>query len=207
MADFGIVAEPRTIVGKKVKQLRLQGLVPAVMYGKEEPVNLQLDDRKLREIFRAGAKDAQIDLTIGGEKKMVIVRELQRHVLRGDLLHVDFLEISATDMIAAEVTVVLVDVAPVLTVEQGMISQLLQTVEVESIAANMVGEIEVSLSSMATATDTILVKDMVAPEGIVFTTDPDTMVARFRAAAVVEEVVEEGIDSGAAPAAAEDSAE
>lgn len=91
MSDFSISAEPRTVTGKHVSKLRREDVIPAVVYGKGiEPTLIQFDGQPLRALFRAGAKTEQIALTVDGKTHNVVVKELQRHVTRGDLVHIDF---------------------------------------------------------------------------------------------------------------------
>ena len=94
MSEYKVTAELRTVVGKGVNNLRLAGITPGVVYGKDsEPVAIQTNARELAAVFRAGGKDQQIELTIGDQSQMVIVQELQRHITRGDFIHIDFLRI------------------------------------------------------------------------------------------------------------------
>lgn len=92
MSDFNISAEPRTIIGKHVKKLRREDIVPGVIYGKEfEPIHIQFEGMPLRALFRAGAKTEQITVTVDGKSYQTVVKELQRHVTRGDLMHLDLM--------------------------------------------------------------------------------------------------------------------
>lgn len=91
MSEYKVTAELRTVVGKGVKKLREQGLTPGILYGGDgESIAIQTNEHDLAAVFRAGGKDEQIELVIGDESQMVIVQELQRHVTRGDFVHIDF---------------------------------------------------------------------------------------------------------------------
>ena len=210
MADFAIVAEPRTVSGKKVKNLRKQGIVPAVMYGKGEPAtSVQLNERELRSVFRRGGNSAQIDLVLEGETRMVVVQDMQRHITRGDILHVDFLEISATDVITSDAFFVLVGEAPVLVANPGRIAFVMREFEFESVASAMISEIEVDISLLKEVNDAIYVRDVNVPEGVKIMLEPDTMIARFEAQRIEEvaEVEEVEGEEGAAEAGDEEAAE
>ncbi len=92
MSDFNISAEPRTVVGKHVKKLRRQDIIPGVIYGKGvEPQHVQFAGMPLRALFRAGAKTEQITVTVDGTAHKTVVQELQRHLTRGDLMHLDLM--------------------------------------------------------------------------------------------------------------------
>ena len=94
MSQYKVTAEVRTIKGKGVKNLRLAGITPGVVYGKRsEPIAIQTSEHDLAAVFRAGGKNEQIELTIGDTTQTVIVQELTRHITRGDFIHVDFMRV------------------------------------------------------------------------------------------------------------------
>lgn len=192
MSEFRLAANPREVVGKKVKNLRNEGIVPAVVYGKSDPVNVQLSDREVRECFRKGGKDGFLTLDLNGGEHLVIVKDLQRHITRGDLLHIDFQEVSATDTITNEVILNFVGESA-LNTNTGGIIQLMQTVDVEMMVSQMISDIDVDISQMVNPEDVIRLSDIDWPEGMELSSvDPESTIARyeeFRSA--VEEEVEE----------------
>lgn len=95
MSDYAISAELRSVVGKKVKTLRANGITPAVIYGNGlDPIAIQLKEAELAAVFRAGGKNEQINVSVDGTTHTVVVQELQRHITRGDFIHVDFLTVA-----------------------------------------------------------------------------------------------------------------
>jgi large subunit ribosomal protein L25 len=105
---LNIAAEPRTVVGKQVKQIRREGLIPAIIYGQKEAVKIQLENLSLRRILRHAGSTNLVDISLGKSKRTVLVREVQSHVTRGDLLHVDFIEVDMKVVITAEAELVIV---------------------------------------------------------------------------------------------------
>ena len=100
MSDkFVLDAESRDVVGKKVKQLRRDGLVPAVIYGLGEPENVQLNALKATLALRDASSTEIFTLNLGGKQRRVIARDVQRHVVRRDLIHVDFQEVDENSTI------------------------------------------------------------------------------------------------------------
>ena len=94
MSQYKVTAERRTVVGKNVKDLRLAGITPGVVYGKGgEAIAIQTNTHDLAAVFRAGGKNEQIALTVDGQTETVIVKELQRHITRGDFIHIDFMRV------------------------------------------------------------------------------------------------------------------
>jgi large subunit ribosomal protein L25 len=186
-----ITAEPRTVVGKKVKQLRREGIIPAVIYGQEESVNIQLENLSLRRVLRQAGSTNLIDVSLGKSKRTVLVREIQSHVTRGDLLHVDFIEVDMKVMITAEAQLVAVGMSAPAAEGLGVATLALRAVEIESLPDALVSEIEVDLTQIETPDDVIYVRDLVTPEGVEILTDPETTVARFEYEKIVEEDEEE----------------
>jgi large subunit ribosomal protein L25 len=186
-----ITAEPRTIVGKKVKQLRRTGMIPAVIYGQKESVNIQLENLALRRLLRQAGSTHLIDVSLGKSKRIVLVREIQSHVTRGDLVHVDFIEVDMKVLIKAEADLVAVGESKPATEGLGVVTLALRSVEIESLPDALVSEIEVDLTRIQTPDDVIYVGDLVAPEGVMILTDPETTVARFEYEKLAEEEEEE----------------
>ena len=91
MAELFVEAEPRTITGKKVSQLRANGLVPVTVYGsKVEPMSLQIPYRPLQVVLMKAGGTSLIDIKVNGETHTVLAREVQRDVLKGTILHAEW---------------------------------------------------------------------------------------------------------------------
>jgi large subunit ribosomal protein L25 len=176
---LAIEAEPRTVIGKQVKQLRREGLIPAVIYGINDPVTIQLENKMLRRVLRRAGTTNLIDISFDGQKRTVLARQIQQHLTRGDLVHVDFQEVDLKVKITAEVSLVLVNHSPMMEAGQGSDVLALTTVEIEALPDDLIAEIEVDASQMTTADEPIYVADLVTPKGVVILTDPETAVARF----------------------------
>ena len=101
---FVIEAQSREIVGKKVSQLRRQGIIPVTVYGpKAQPVNLQVPYRPLQiALMKAGGTNL-IEINVGGKATSVLAREVQRDILRNDIMHVDFFAVDMTAKIRIDV--------------------------------------------------------------------------------------------------------
>lgn len=196
MSDHGktLAAEKRELVGKKVKRLRREGWLPAVMYGRRDPINIQLNTLQTYLALRDADDNALFDLQLEGESYKVFIRDTQRHVTRGDLLHVDFLEVDMDHAITAEVAIVLVGKHTVSTEIPGNISQLLYQIEVEAKPQDLISEIELDVSQIADPNDVLMVSDLVAPEGISILTEGEIAVAKFDIERIQEEEEDDGED-------------
>jgi large subunit ribosomal protein L25 len=195
---LAITAEPREITGKKVKQLRRVGLTPAVIYGASEPMNVQLDARTLRRVLRKSGGSNLIDVQLGADTRTVLARDIQQHVTRGDVMHVDFLEVDLKTAITGEAELVEVGVSAAMAEGTGTISFATRTIEIEALPEALVSEIEVDISLIVTTDDVITVADIKVPEGVVLLAEPDMTIASFvfDRAALEEEEDEEGLLEG-----------
>lgn len=192
MSDrYTINAEPRTVVGKKVKQLRREGWIPAVIYGQGDPVNIQLEAHDLFLTLRDAGTSHLIDLQLGGEKHTVLTREIQQHITRGDLIHVDFMEVSMTSTITAAADLVMVGESSTEGLGQGTVVLTVQSVDIECLPDDLVSEIEVDISKITTPNDLLYIKDLTPPKGVTILTDPEVVIARFAFESLAEEELEE----------------
>ncbi|MFL7837479.1 MAG: 50S ribosomal protein L25 [Candidatus Promineifilaceae bacterium] len=186
-----IVAEPRAVTGKKVKQLRREGVVPGVIYGQSEPVKIQMDVKPLRRALRVAGTGQLVEINVDGKGYTVLAREIQQHVTRRDIIHVDFLEVDMASTIRSEAALFSVGESPLTDTGEGIIAQVLHSVEIECLPDALVSQIEFDISTIETTDDSITVADLVAPEGVDILTDPETLIARFEYSAIEEEEEEE----------------
>jgi len=187
------------------KRLRVDGKVPAVVYGlDQEPVAVTVEWRSLREALITDAGlNVLIDLDIDGDVALTIVKELQRHPIRGNVLHVDFLRVSADTAITIEVPVLMQGEPKAVERENGVVDLVLTTLAVSAKPSDIPNEIVIDISGLEIGT-AIRVADVVLPAGV--TTDVDaeeTVVNATFGDTVEEEAPAEGED-GEAAAPAED---
>ena len=192
-----IEAEPREITGKQVGQLRRDGWIPGVIYGRKEPVAVQMEQKALRRALRTVGTTHLADVKVGGQLRTVLVREIQQHATRGDLVHIDFMEVDMKSKLRASAELVTVGVAAPEAEGLGAATLMLREVDIECLPDDLVAEIEIDLSAIKTADDTIYVKDITAPKGVEILTDPEQVVARFEFAAAEEVELGEETEGGA----------
>jgi large subunit ribosomal protein L25 len=173
MAEIKLSATTGRALGNgPSRRLRVEGKVPAVVYGLDkDPIAITVDWRPLRAalITEAGL-NVLIDLEVDGETDLTIVKELQRHPIRGDVLHVDFLRVSADAEISVDVPVVLEGEAKAVTDENGTVDQVLFHLTVNAKPANIPDQLTVDISGL-TVDAPIRVSDVALPKGV--TTDVD----------------------------------
>ena len=105
MADvYSLEAQTRTVIGKQVKALRRQGLVPAVIYGVgAAPIHITVAYRPLEVLLQKASGTHLVNLLVDGTTHSILVREVQRDKIKRTIQHVDFLRVDLTKKIRTEV--------------------------------------------------------------------------------------------------------
>jgi large subunit ribosomal protein L25 len=201
MAEIVLQAERRNVIGKQVRALRRQGRLPAVLYGRSfEPIPVTLDSREANRIMPTITSSHLIVVALDGERHRALVREKQRHPVIGTLTHVDFLVVSMTEKLRANVVLELVGEAPAVKEFDGIVVPGLESVEVESLPADLPERIQVDLSVLENIGDALHVRDLNVSSKVEVLTDLDEVVVIVTApAAEVEEEVEEAAGEEAEP--------
>jgi large subunit ribosomal protein L25 len=172
-------AQPRAVTGKKVSQLRRSGLVPVVVYGpKIETKNLQVEYRPLQVALMSAGGTHLIDLNSDGSTMTVLAREVQRDVLRGDILHVDFFAVDLTAKINIDVPIRFVNESPAVNARKGILITGPAMLSIDTLPSHLIDTVEVDLSSLLEVGDAIHVRDLKLSADITVLNDPDEMIAR-----------------------------
>jgi large subunit ribosomal protein L25 len=190
-------AETRVVIGKGLNRLRRDGLLPGVLYGSNmDPVALQLPAHEAGQLLTRLQGTVLIDLEVDGQTHTTIVRELQRDVLRGDPVHVDFMAVDMEQVLNIRVPISLVGESPAVATGEYAVMTSLYELEVECLPKDIINIVEVSVEGLTDLGDTILVSDVVVPEGINILTDLEEAVARVAYAGIVEVEEEEEEEEG-----------
>jgi len=194
MAQIELNGQKRNVLGKKVKTLRREGLVPAVLYGHETvPVPLQFEERELNRVLAQAGEHRLIALKIGRAKnpQMALTRDVQWNAITGRPIHVDFYAVVMTEKITTEVPLVFVGEAPAADLAGTILLQNLDEVEIECLPGDLIEAIEVDVSELKEIDQTIYVKNLRVPPTVDILTEAEEVVAKVTWAAreEVEEVV------------------
>jgi large subunit ribosomal protein L25 len=190
MSQFVLSAKKRTKTGKKVKALRREGLLPAVLYGAGiESMPIELDAVETSKVLASVGGSTLVDLSVGKKKHNVLVRGIQRDVIKGDIIHVDFLNVAMDVKIRTEVPVELVGEAPIVETAGALLVAGLATIEVEALPSDLPERITVDLSVLKEMDDIITVDDLDLGEGVNVLTSPDEVIANvvYQAEEILEE--------------------
>jgi large subunit ribosomal protein L25 len=209
MTDVALNAEPRSETGSgPAGRLRRAGRVPAVLYGLDAPARpVSVARRDVEHILHsASGANTLVALHLDGEDTLTLIRQVQRHPTRGELLHVDFVRIRRDVAVTAEVPVHLDGEAPG-TRAGGILEQALFTLSISAKPADIPVALVVDVSGLDLGGQ-LFVRDVPAPAGVTLLADPDELVVQVAVprgvAAAAGEA--EGGAGEAAPAAGEAAA-
>jgi large subunit ribosomal protein L25 len=207
VSNATLTALPRDVSGKgHARKLRATGRVPAVVYGHgEQTRTLTVDAHELDRLFsQIHRENTIINLRIEGEKAEVraLVREVQSHPVKGDVLHVDFYQIHAGERITVQVPITLTG-TPEGVKLGGVLQHALDELEIRCVSDHIPDEITVEVGHLGIG-DSIHVSDITLPEGVESLVDGDRTICSVIAPTVVAaEAPVEGAEAAAAATPAE----
>jgi large subunit ribosomal protein L25 len=196
MEQIELSAARRTVEKGGAKRIREQGRVPGIVYGHGfENVPLHMEALELTRILTEAGASSLIHLRIDDASvtQPVLAREIQRDVLTGDPIHVDFLAVSMTERITAEVTINLVGEPDAVTTGDGLLLQGANTLEIECLPGDLIPSLDVDVSGLELHS-AIYVADLQVPATVMVLSDPQELIAQVvpeRLEEEVEEAVEE----------------
>ena len=179
MADLILNTEEKTTIGSRSsRRLRRDGKVPGVLYGLgQDPEIFSVDYGELRGALTTDAGlNALIQLSINGTNQLTILKTLQRHPVKDEVIHVDFVRVDPKQELAVEVPIVLEGVAKKVTDQNGMVDQTMFSLSVLSLPDAIPNELTADVSELE-INDAIRVSDVVLPEGVRTEVDPEEAIA------------------------------
>ena len=196
MASVSLSASPRSDTGKgNSRKLRRDGQVPAVIYGHgREAQSLTVPARELGKLLEhISAENTVVELALaGGKTSRTLIREIQRHPFKRQILHVDFQELIAGEKMVVRIPLVIVGVPEGVRTGGGVLDQTMRELEIRVDPSQMPNHIDVDVSEIAIG-HSLHVRDLKIPAGVEVLDDEETTVcvvavsrAAIEAAAVVE---------------------
>ena len=173
MEEQTLSLSQRTVTGKKVKQLRRQGILPVHMYGRGiDSMSLQGVAGDLRRLLPRIGTNIPVSVRVEGNEgeNVCFVRDVQRHPVTEDLLHIDFIRVDVTQTISAEVPIALIGFAPA-TLRGGTLLQPLTSLLVEALPMNIPATVEADVSGLDDFEKSIVVRDIPIADNVTVLTD------------------------------------
>jgi len=178
MSTATLSATLRSESGKgAARALRRAGSVPAVIYGhKREPMSLSIVTRDMERLLeRVAPGSTVVELSIDGKVSRTIIREIQKHPFKKQLVHVDFQELVAGENITVSIPLIITGVSIGVRSSGGVLDQTLRELEISVDPSSIPNHIDVDVSALGVG-DSIHVRDLTLPDGITVITDTDASV-------------------------------
>lgn len=183
---YQLTATPRTLVGRKVKQLRAAGQLPANIFGKGvESMSIAVATDAFEKVYDQAGETGLIELTVDSAVHPVLVHTVQVHPVTSEILHIEFFQVNLKEKVHANVPLETVGESLAVKDSIGALLTPVSEVEVEALPAEIPESIEVDISTLAALDDEIKVKELKVPAGVTVLTDPEMTVAKI--AALVQE--------------------
>jgi large subunit ribosomal protein L25 len=170
MNDISLKLDERTAEGKQVKKLRANGFVPSVVYGgAADPISTQSAFVETAKVVRAAGKHTPIHLTLGGKKKLAIIKNIDVDPVKHLVRHVAFHTIKQNEKIVTEVPIHLVGIGESAAEKASLVVlQAIEHVEIRALPANLPEALEISIVDLAGTDDKLTLADLTLPEGVEF---------------------------------------
>ena len=196
-----IKAVTRTVTGRKVKQIRKEGWLPATVYGKEfESLSIQFNLAEIVKLFDEIGESTLVEVTLDEKEKLpVLFRNPQYHPIDGNMIHIDCYKVNLKEKIKAMVPIELVGESQAVK-DGNILVTVTDEIEVEGLPADLPEKIEVDLSALENLESTIIVADLkLDSDKLEILTDGEQLIAKVEEpkaeeAPVVEEANPEDVE-------------
>jgi len=203
MATAQLSASPRTTVGKgAARTLRSAGQIPAVIYGHaREPLSLAIPAREVEKLLeRVSAESTVIELTLASGVARTLIREVQRHPFKKQILHIDFQELVAGEKVSVNVPIVLTGTPDGVRLSGGILSQVMSELSIRVDPVNIPRRVEADVTHVVIG-HSLHVSDLKVPEGVEILDELEATIAVVSAPKVEAEPTPapEAVEAGAEP--------
>lgn len=202
MKKANLKVENRTVVGRKVKKLRREGILPATIYGKDiKSLSVQVGVKDFDTVYKEVGETGLVELSLGTDKtRPVLIKNVQLDPKYSTPLHIDFYQVNLSEKIKANIPIEAVGEPKAVLDKVGLLLTPLSEIEVESLPTDLPEKIEVDVARLAAIDDQITIGDVKAPSGVTILTDPGQIL--FKVGALISKEAEEQAKAEEAAAAA-----
>ena len=175
MSNLTLTAQERT---KKESRQQNPGKIPAILYGRKiDNKMLWLKEKDFLKVYNSVGESTLVDVKIGDETRSVLIHDLQLHPLTEAVIHVDLYQVRMDEKIETEIELKFTGEAPAVKELGGTLVRNIDKLPVRCLPGNLISELEVDISKLATFDDYIHVKDLNIPAGIEILVEPETVIA------------------------------
>ena len=174
-------AQKRTVLGKKVRQLRREGVLPGNVFGNQQhpSIAIQVDALEFAHMLKSHGRTTIYRLVIGpdGGEETVLVRHIEREPVSGAIQHIDFMHVEMNQPLRVRVPIHLTGVAPAIKEFDGILLHQLDSIEIEALPANLPDALTLDVSGMTELNTPLYVRDVAVPTDVTVLTPEDEAVA------------------------------
>ncbi|MBP7832232.1 MAG: 50S ribosomal protein L25 [Candidatus Levybacteria bacterium] len=187
----------REVLGKQVKKLRREGLLPANIYGADfESTAISLPLKDFKEVFSIAKETGLVDVELDSKTVPVLIKNVQYDPRTEEVVHADFHKVNLKEKISAKIPVEAVGEPKAVTDKIGLLEQPVSEIEVEALPTDLPEKIEVNVEALAAIDEQILVSDLKIPAGVEVLTDASQVV--FKIGELITKEMEEQMAADAA---------
>lgn len=206
MEKIKLTAKKRTAFGRKVKQLRKKGILPANIYGaKIESLSVEVPLKEFQKVYREVGETRIVDLSLDSKLRPVLIHNVQLDPLTRTPLHTDFYQVDLKQKVKTKVPIELVGESPAVAEKTGLLLQLLSEVEIEALPGDLPKKISLDVGSLSQIDQELKVSDLEVAKGVTILTDNNLAVVKV-GELVSKEAEEVAREEEAAAAAAKEQA-
>ena len=201
MKRISLQVEKRKVLGKKVKKLRREGLMPANIYGRDiKSQAVELPQKEFLNVFKEVGETGLLDLQVDSKVTPVLIHNVQTDYLN-NVLHADFFAVNLKEKVKTMVPLELIGEPKAVTDKLGLLMQIMSEIEVEALPEDLPEKIEIDVAFLAAVDEQITIADIKAPEGVAILTDPAQVIAKIGELITKEAKAEAAAAEAAAEAA------
>lgn len=194
MQKHELKAEKRDVLGRKVKHLRKEGVIPANIFGKKvKSLAIKVSSDDFKKVYKDAGETGLVEITLGGKDiRPVLIHNVQVGPVEDGILHVDFLQVDLKEKVTAEVPVEAVGESPAEKQGLGTVVTQINEVEVEALPSDLPEKFEVDLSLLTEVDQAIYVKDIkVDTKKVMILDNPEDIIVKVEPLQKVEEIAPE----------------
>lgn len=168
-------------IKENLQNIRKGGFIPAVVYGpKQEATSIKINTIAFLKAYKDAGESTIVELSVDGESHDVLIQQVDRDAVKGEVLHADFYAVEKGKKVAVNVELEFVGESPA-EKAGGVLVKVAHEVEVEAMPKDLPHQIEVSIDSLTEIDSQIHAKDLVMPAGVTLLTDADEVIALIQA--------------------------
>ncbi|OGG08612.1 hypothetical protein A2154_00735 [Candidatus Gottesmanbacteria bacterium RBG_16_43_7] len=188
MKTYTLTVEPRTVFGRKTKNLRRDGIIPATIYGKKiKSESVQVSRDAFMKIYQSAGETGLVELSLSGSHRPVLIHATQTHPVTDAVLHAEFHQVDLKEKVKADIPIISIGTPAAVSQKTGLLIQTLNDLEVAALPADLPENIEVDVSALSQVDDQIRVADLKLSDNVEVLTAADQSVFRIVAPVKQEE--------------------